>query len=90
MAVSVPIDYFTTEPLPLEAARAWLMLVTNHPAFSVERRQKAGQRMATESDARQVCRWATLALLESERWEDAIVLREEAQGGPPAFPVYPY
>ena len=66
------------------------MLVTNHPAFSVERQQKAWQLMATESDTRQVCRWAELALLESERWEDTILLREEAQGAPPAILVYPY
>lgn len=85
MAVSVPIDHFSTEPLPLKEARAWLALLLNHPAFSSERRQKAGQLMAAASDAGQVCRWATLTLLESERWEDAILLREEAQ-----VPVYPY
>ncbi|TYZ06151.1 hypothetical protein FY528_19180 [Hymenobacter lutimineralis] len=78
MAVSVPIDHFTTDPLPLEKARAWLALVLNHPAFSIERRQKAGQLMAATSDAWQVCRWAVLALVESERWEDAMLSREEA------------
>ena len=90
MAVSVPIDHFTAEPLPLAEARAWLMLVINHPAFPYERRYKAGQMMATTSDARQIGRWAMLALLESERWEDAVLLREEAQSGLLAFPVYPY
>ncbi|SNR98493.1 hypothetical protein [Hymenobacter mucosus] len=90
MAVSVPIDHFTTDPLPLKEARAWLALVLKHPAFSAERRQKAGQLMAAASDARQVCRWAALALLESERWEDAILLREKAQVGRPAFPLCCY
>jgi len=87
MAVSVPIDHFTADLLPLEKARAWLALVLNHPAFSAKRRQKADQVMAATSDARQVCRWAALALAESERWEDAMLLREEAsRGGRSSFP----
>ena len=31
-----------------------------------------------------------LALLESERWEDALLDREESQIGPPAYPAYHY
>ena len=90
MADSSPTAPFDTDPPTLKAAQARLADVLGHPAFSAERRLKAEQLLTTTSDAQQVNRWAALALLESERWEDAILLREESQKGPPAYPIYPY
>lgn len=72
------------------AARDALRAVLNHPAFSVERQQLAERMISTTSDAKQLHRWAELALAESERWEDETLAREEAQPGPPAYPLYPY
>lgn len=90
MAVSFPTAHCNPNLPTLKAARAELADVLKHPAFSAERRQKAEQLMSTTSDAQQVCRWAKLALLESEQWEDAVLDREESQSGPPAYPLYPY
>lgn len=90
MAVSFPTAHFIANRPTLEAARARLTDVLNHPAFSAERRQKAEQLMTSTSDAQLVCHWARLALLESERWEDAVLAGEESQAGPPAFTAYPY
>ena len=90
MAVSFPTAPCNANLPTLKAARARLADVLNHPAFSAERQQKAEQLMSTSSDVQQVCRWAKLALLESERWEDAVLYREESQSGPPAYPIYPY
>ncbi|GAC1605504.1 MAG: hypothetical protein NVS3B25_34820 [Hymenobacter sp.] len=90
MAVSFPTAPIVTNRLRLKAAKARLANVLNHPAFSAERRQKAEHLMASATDAQQVCHWARLALLESERWEDAVLAFEESQTGPPAYPAYPY
>lgn len=90
MAVSFPTAHFIANRPTLDAARVRLSDVLNHPAFSAERRQKAERMMMTTSDAHQVCQWATLALEESERWEDAVLAGEESQAGPPAYPPYPY
>lgn len=91
MAVSFPTAPFDADPPTLKAARARLVDVLSHPAFSIERRRKAEQLLlAATSDAQQVYRWAMLALLESERWEDAVLDHEESQTGPPAYPAYPY
>ncbi|QNE42301.1 hypothetical protein F1C16_22005 (plasmid) [Hymenobacter sp. NBH84] len=90
MAVSFPAALFDFDLPPLKAARARLTDVLNHPAFSAERRQRAEQLMMTTSDSQQVWQWARLALLESERWEDAVLAWEESQTGPPAYPAYPY
>ncbi|MBO2033473.1 hypothetical protein J4D99_18910 [Siccationidurans ginsengisoli] len=90
MAFPFPAAHLTASPPTLQAARAKVAAVISHPAFSAERRQRAEQLMATASDAKQLNQWAALALMESEQWEDVILLREESQGGTPAFPVYPY
>lgn len=71
-------------------ARNALRAVLNHPAFSAERRQLAEQVMTATSDVQQLHRWAELALVESERWEDETLAREEAELGHPAYPLYPY
>ena len=75
---------------PLERARARLRDVLNHPAFSTERRHHAEQLLSAATDAAQLTRWAALALVESERWEDETLAREEAQAGRRAQPPYPY
>ena len=90
VTVSFPTAPFDAEPPTLKAAQARLAGVLGHPAFSAERRLKAQLLLTTTSEAQQVYRWAALALLETVRWEDAVLLREESQSGPPAFPVYPY
>lgn len=89
------VPFFPTAPLvaerpTLSSARARLADVLNHPAFAPERRHKAEELMNASTDAQRVSRWAELALLECEQWEDATLTREEAQPGPPAYPVYPY
>lgn len=75
---------------PLERARARLRAVLNHPAFTAERQRHAEQLLAATTDVQQLTRWARLALVESERWEDETLAREEAQAGRLAHPPYPY
>ncbi|GAA4366173.1 hypothetical protein GCM10023185_37130 [Hymenobacter saemangeumensis] len=90
MAGCFPTAPFAADLPALETAKATLAAVLKHPAFSAERRQKAAQLLTAASDGQQVCRWVMLALLESERWEDDVLAKEESQSGPPAFPAYPY
>ena len=75
---------------PLARARARLRAILDHPAFTAERRARAEQLLLTATDVQQLTRWARLALMESEGWEDATLAREEAQAGPPAHPAYLY
>ena len=75
---------------PLERARARLRAIVNHPAFSPDRQHHAEQLLAAATDVQQLTRWARLALVESERWEDETLAREEAQAGRPAHLPDPY
>ena len=90
MTSFLPTAPLVAERPTLRSASARLADVLNHPAFTPERRHKAEELMSASTDAQRVSRWAELALLESERWEDDTLAREEAQPGPPAYPVYPY
>jgi len=90
MAISSPTAPFGARRAALSAARAQLADVLTHPAFEPERRHKAEELMNASTSAQQVSRWAALALLESEQWEDATLAGEEARTGPPAYPLYPY
>lgn len=90
MTISFPTAPFLPERPTLSSAKARLAEVLNHPAFDPERRHKAEELMNASTDAQRVSHWAELARLESEHWEDATLAREEAQPGPPAYPVYPY
>ncbi|MBF9239639.1 hypothetical protein I2I05_19760 [Hymenobacter sp. BT683] len=88
----------TPAPAPLSSgtmllvasARRNLRQALNHPAFSPERRQRAEQLLSGSTDAACLLKWKALALRECEAWEDATLLREEAQPGPPAHPEYAY
>ena len=90
MAPFFPTAPPAAERPTLSRARARLADGLNNPAFEPERRQKAGELMNASTNAQRVSRWATLALRESEQWEDATLAREETQPGPPAHPGYPY
>lgn len=90
MAISPPTAPLVAERPTLSSARARLADVLNHPAFEPERRHKAVELMNASTDAQRVNRWAALALLEREQWEDATLAREEGQPGPPAYPAYSY
>ena len=76
--------------LLVASARRNLRQVLNHPAFTLERRQKAEQLLSASTDAARFLKRKALALQECEAWEDATFQREAEQPGPPAHPEYAY
>ena len=76
--------------LMISSARRNLQQVLKHPAFTKERREKAGALISTCTDAAQLLKWKVLALAECQAWEDAKLKEEHEQPGPPAHPEYQY
>ena len=77
-------------PVVRWSGRAKLRVVLHQPAFTAERQHHAEQLLAATTDVPRLTRWAKLVLVESERWEDETLAREEARSKPRGHPPYPY
>ncbi|MCB2411067.1 hypothetical protein [Hymenobacter lucidus] len=64
----------------LDALRAELRCILQHPAFTAERRQQAQRLMSCCTSPALLRQWLALAVAEGARWEEA-ALAQEANAG---------